>query len=134
METYRERIEEFFPLHIIHVVSNSCMSESNRMIDFDKVSSWIAVVSSRTREGAETIGQSIKSILARIQNMKEKGFAEEDGTQVNQVAKALAAVDIQLMDSQGQFRNFGDVMDELGAKWDGLDSRQKAYLSTTIAG
>jgi TP901 family phage tail tape measure protein len=103
-------------------------------VNFEKVSSWIAVISSRTRESAETIGQSVKSIMARIQNMKEKGFDEEDGTKVNQVAKALNAVGVQLMDNQGQFRNFGTVMDELGAKWKNLDSRQKAYVSTTVAG
>lgn len=103
-------------------------------IEFEKVSSWIAVVSSRTREGAETIGQSIKSILARVQNMREKGFSEEDGTKINDVAKALSAVGIALTDSNGQFRNFGTVMDEVGAKWGSLDTRQKAYLSTTIAG
>jgi TP901 family phage tail tape measure protein len=73
-------------------------------------------------------------MMARIQSMKEKGFDEEDGTKVNQVAKALSAVGIQLMDSQNQFRNFGNVMDELGSKWKNLDSRQKAYVSTTVAG
>lgn len=103
-------------------------------LNFEKVSSWVATISARTRESAETIGQSLKGILARIQNMKEYGFDEADGTKVNQVAKALAAVDVALMDSNGQFRNFGTVMDELGAKWKDLDSRQKAYISTTVAG
>ncbi|MED3562240.1 phage tail tape measure protein [Bacillus xiapuensis] len=103
-------------------------------VNFEKVASWIAVLSSRTREGAGTIGNSIKSIMARIQNMREKGFDEEDGTKINEVAKALSAVGIALTDDSGQFRNFGTVMDELGAKWDTLDSRQKAYLSTTVAG
>lgn len=103
-------------------------------LEFEKVSSWIAVLSSRTREGAETIGQSVKSILARIQQLRENGYAEEDGTQVNQVAKALNEVGIALLDNQGQFRDFGKVMDELGAKWKGLDSRTKAYLATTVAG
>jgi TP901 family phage tail tape measure protein len=103
-------------------------------VNFEKVSSWIAVISSRTRESAETIGQSVKSMMARIQSMKENGFDETDGTKVNQVAKALNAVGVQLMDSQGQFRNFGNVMDELGSKWKNLDSRQKAYVATTVAG
>lgn len=103
-------------------------------LNFEKVASWIAVLSSRTRESASTIGNSIKSILARIQNLKEKGFDETDGTQINEVAKALATVGIQLVDANGQFRNFGQVMDELGAKWKNLDSRTKAYLATTIAG
>jgi TP901 family phage tail tape measure protein len=103
-------------------------------INFDLISSWIAVVSSRTRESAETIGQSMKSILARVQSLKEYGFDETDGTKVNQVAKSLATVGIKLMDAKGQFRNFGTVMNELGAKWSTLDSRQKAYLATTVAG
>lgn len=103
-------------------------------LSFEKTASWIAILSSRTREGAGTIGNSIKSILARIQNLTETGFDEIDGTSINQVAKALAAVDIKLVDSQGQFRNFGKVMDELGAKWSSLDQRTKAYLATTIAG
>jgi hypothetical protein len=38
------------------------------------------------------------------------------------------------VDSQGQFRNFGTVMNEIGAKWNTLDSRQKAYIATTVAG
>jgi TP901 family phage tail tape measure protein len=103
-------------------------------LEFEKVSSWIATISSRTRESAETIGSSVKSIMARVQSLKENGFDQEDGTQVNQVAKALAKVGIQLVDSQGEFRNFGTVMDELGAKWTTLSNRQQAYIATTVAG
>lgn len=103
-------------------------------LSFEKVASWIVVVSSRTREGAGTIGNSIKSLLARVENLQQNGFDEVDGTKINDVAKALATVDIALTDTDGQFRNFGEVLDELGGKWEGLDTRQKAYLSTTVAG
>ncbi|MCK9198572.1 MAG: phage tail tape measure protein, partial [Bacilli bacterium] len=109
-------------------------SASALQVPFEQVSAWIAVVSSKTRESAESIGTSFKAILARIQNMKEYGFDEEDGTKVNEVAKSLATVGIQLMDTNGQFRNTGVLMDQLGKKWDNLDSRTKAYLATTIAG
>lgn len=103
-------------------------------LEFEKVSSWIATISSRTRESAETIGNSVKSIIARVQSLREKGFDSEDGTQVNQVSKALDRVGIQLIDAQGNFRNFGTVMDELGAKWTTLSNRQQAYIATTVAG
>lgn len=72
--------------------------------------------------------------MARYQSLKEKGYAEEDGTQVNQVAKSLKEVGIEIIDQQGNFRNFGIVMDELGKKWKGLSNRQQAYISTTLAG
>lgn len=81
---------------------------------------------------AETIGQSIKGILARVQSLKENGFDETDGTKVNQVAKALGSINVNLMDSNGQFRNFGKVMDDIGGKWNSLNSRQKAYIATTV--
>lgn len=103
-------------------------------IEFEKVASWIAEISSRTRESSYTVGNAVKSIIARIQSLKENGFDEEDGTKVNQVAKALAEVGVQLIDEQGNFRDFGKVMDELGARWEGLSSRQKAYVATTVAG
>lgn len=103
-------------------------------LEFEKVSSWIATISSRTRESAETIGNSVKSIIARVQSLREKGFDSEDGTQVNQVAKALDRVGIKLIDAKGNFRNFGIVMDELGAKWTTLSNRQQAYIATTVAG
>jgi hypothetical protein len=103
-------------------------------IPFDKVGAMIAVISSKTRESAETIGDALKSIFARLENLKEKGFDQTDGTKVNQVSKALATIGVNLMDQQGQFRNFGTVFDELGAKWGSLDSRQKAYIATTVAG
>jgi TP901 family phage tail tape measure protein len=103
-------------------------------LEFEKVASWIAVLSARTREGAGTIGNSIKSMIARVQNLKENGFDEEDGTKINDVAKALNSVGVALTDNQGQFRNFGTVMDELGARWKDLDTRQKSYVATTVAG
>jgi TP901 family phage tail tape measure protein len=103
-------------------------------VDFEKVSSWIATISSKTREGAETIGNSIKNTMARYQQLREKGFTEEDGTQINQVSKALAEVGIKIVDANGQFKNFGDTMDLLGGKWKSLDSKHKAYIATTLAG
>jgi TP901 family phage tail tape measure protein len=101
-------------------------------IPFEEVSSWIAVISSRTRESAETVGQGVKSILARVQSLKQNGFDETDGTKINTVAKALATIGVKLVDATGQFRNFGTVMNEIGARWKDLDSRQKAYIATTV--
>lgn len=103
-------------------------------VEYEKLATWIAVVSSRTRESAESIGTSFKTILARFTSLKENGFDEEDGTKINEVSKSLAQVGIELVDSTGNFNDLGGIIDQLGAKWDSLDSRTKAYLATTIAG
>lgn len=103
-------------------------------VPLEKLASWVGVLSAKTRENAEVIGNSLKSLMARYQQLRESGFAEEDGTRVNQVAKALNEVGIQIIDMEGNFRDFTTVLDELGAKWDSLTNRQKAYISTTFAG
>lgn len=103
-------------------------------VPFEKVASYIAVLSSKTRETSEVIGTAVRSMMMRFQQIKEKGFSEEDGTKINQVAKALSEVGISILDSTGQFKEFSGVMDELGGKWQGLDSKTKAYLSTMMAG
>jgi hypothetical protein len=103
-------------------------------IPFEKIASYIAVISSRTRESAESIGTSMKSLLARFQNITETGFNEEDETKINDVAKALNSVGIAFTDVNGEIRRFDVVIEELGTKWDKLDSTTQAYLATTLSG
>lgn len=107
-------------------------------LEFEKVSSWIATISARTREAAEVIGNSLNSILARYRNIKASGFTENDDgttTVTNDVIKALKAADIDAIDAMtGQLRNYGDILDELAPKWKTLDSNTQAYIGTVMAG
>ena len=106
----------------------------NSGISLEKAASWIATISSITRESASVIGASLKSIISRYEQIKAKGFNEEDATQINDVTKALQAVGITAVDAQGQLRPIAEVLDELGAKWDGLTKNEQAYVSTALAG
>jgi Phage-related minor tail protein. len=106
----------------------------NSGVSLEKAASWIATISSITRESASVIGNSLKSIISRYEQIKAKGFNEEDATQINDVTKALQAVGIAAVDAQGQLRPIAEVLDELGAKWDGLTKNEKAYVATTLAG
>lgn len=107
-------------------------------LEFEKVASWIAVISSRTREAAEVIGSSLNSILARYRNIKAAGFVQNDDgstTVTNDVVAALGSAGINAIDeSTGQLRNYGDILDELAPKWKTLDSNTQAYLGTVMAG
>ena len=93
-----------------------------------------ATISSITRESASSIGNSLKTIISRYEQIKAKGFNEEDATQINDVTKALQAVGITAVDAQGQLRPIAEVLDELGAKWNGLTRNEKAYVATALAG
>lgn len=66
--------------------------------------------------------------------MKVDPIAElEDGGNANRVEKALKSVGVALRDAHGQFRDFDDVLNDLGGKWDGLTRNQKAYVATMAA-
>ena len=103
-------------------------------LEFEKVASWIAAVSARTRESAETIGTFINTFISRLSRMTITGFDEEDGTTINDVAKALDRVGIVMMDNEGNFRDFGKIVDEVGAKFPHLNDETKSLIGTAMAG
>lgn len=102
-------------------------------LTFDEYNAYLATMIETTREAPENLGTSLKTIMSRFQSIK-KGENTEDDTDVNQVETALKSVGVQLRDSEGQLRELGDVLNELGPKWATLDRNTQAYLGTVIAG
>lgn len=102
-------------------------------LSFDQYNAYLATMIEVTREAPENIGTSLKTIMSRFQSIKS-GDNTEDDTDVNAVEKALKSVGVQLRDAKGQLRDLGDVLEELGPKWNGLDRNTQAYLGTVIAG
>ncbi|MFA6711179.1 MAG: phage tail tape measure protein [Candidatus Caldatribacteriota bacterium] len=105
-------------------------------IDMDHLFAYIAKVIEATREAPENIGTAFKTIIARMQQVKEAGVIVEDGvtTPLNKVQEALEAVGVELLDHEGQLRDLQDVFRDLGREWDYMDRNTKAYLATIIAG
>ncbi len=103
-------------------------------LDLDYYIAYLSTIQEVTREAPENIGTAMKSITARLQEIKDIGKIEDDGTSFSNVAKALNSVGIAAVDSSGQLRSLQGIMDELGPKWASLDRNHKAYIATTLAG
>jgi TP901 family phage tail tape measure protein len=103
-------------------------------VEFEKVTSWVAVLGSETMESGSKIGESLNSIMSRMNALKETGIVKEDSTYADQLSESLSKVGVKLTDSQGKFRNFGTVMDELGKKWGDLSQTQQDSLAGLVAG
>lgn len=103
-------------------------------VGMDNYLAYIATMVEATREAPENIGTSLKTIMSRMQQVKEAGTTEDGETDVNQVETALKSVGVALRDAQGELRNLEDVFAELGPKWQSLDRNTQAYLGTIIAG
>jgi TP901 family phage tail tape measure protein len=118
----------------IATAMSKAASQANQAgLSMDKFYAILATMEEVTREAPENIGTSMKTIMARMQQIKE-GNNTEDETDVNDVETALKTVGISLRDSNGQLRDLESVLDELGPKWGGLDRNTQAYLGTIIAG
>ena len=105
---------------------------------FEQTSTMMAVMIEATREAPENIGSAMKSIISRYGELKEDPTklidSEGEELSLNKVDKALQSVGITLQDAQGQFRNFGDVIQELSSIWNTLDSNTQRYIATVMAG
>ena len=102
-------------------------------VPLEKLISYIGVISSTTRQNAEMIGQALKTIFTRMQDIKQGGL-DEDGLGINNVERALRRVDIQLRDSKTSFRSMSDVLEDLASKWDTLNEVEQANISKAMAG
>lgn len=102
-------------------------------LSFDNAAAALAAVSSSTRESAATIGNSFKTIFARLQGLK-LGDTLDDGTDLNKYSKALATAGVQIKDSTGQLKDADIILDELMDKWDSLTKDQQVATAQTVAG
>ena len=87
-----------------------------------------------TREAPETMGTALKTIIARMREMSDFGETLEGDTDVNNVERQLAYVDIALKNTNGELRSTEDVLDELGRKWNTLSTNQQAAIAKALAG
>ena len=102
-------------------------------VSMEQVSSIIATVSSVTRESAESIGTSYKTIFARIGDLK-LGKVDEDGVGLGQVSSQLDAIGVKILDESGNLREMGSIIMDLGTKWQTMNQAQKTAVAQVVAG
>jgi TP901 family phage tail tape measure protein len=110
----------------------SAAAASEVGVSFDKLVSYIGTVSSVTRQNAEMVGQAMKTILTRMQDIRQGGL--DGATGINNVEIALSRVNIKLRDSDVSFRDFSAVLEELAGKWNTLNEVEQANIGKAIAG
>ena len=102
-------------------------------VSMEQVSSIIATVSSVTRESAESIGTSFKTIFARIGDLK-LGKTLEDGVGLGQVSSELDKIGISILDTNGQMRDMGSIIEDLMEKWQTMSRAEQTAIAQVVAG
>ena len=102
-------------------------------VSMEQVSSIVATVSSVTRESAESIGTSYKTIFARIGDLK-LGDTLEDGVNLGQVSSQLDKIGVAILDANGDMRDMGAIIEDLGDKWQTMTRAEQTAIAQVVAG
>lgn len=102
-------------------------------VDIDQLNAMLATVISVTREAPETIGTSFRTIFARLGDLK-MGGEDEDGLGLGQISQKVADFGINILDTNGDLREMGDVITDIAEKWDDLSRGEKQALAIAAAG
>ena len=117
-------------------LARTANSANDAGVSFDKLLAMIGTVSSVTRKSASTIGESFKTIFARMSNVAAGKDTDDEGESLNDVEKTLNRMGIALRSAQGEWRSFEDVLDEVAAKWNNgtFNEIEQSQIATAIAG
>ena len=104
-------------------------------LSLDDVIGQLAQVNSVMQEGGEQTGTFYNTMLSRMANIKAGRLEDpEDGESLSDVETTLNGLGIKLRDTNSEFRNFGDVLEDVGEKWESFSSVQKRAVATAFSG
>lgn len=111
-------------------------------MSFENTAGFLAKIIESTREGAETAGTALKTVIARFTEVKklydegELTGTDEEGQEVdvNKISAALRTAGINMNDFFTGAKGLDEIFMELGSKWDSLTTVQQRYIATMAAG
>lgn len=103
-------------------------------VSFNKLAAMIGTVQDKTMQSAETVGTFMNTVLSRYRNVKIGNYLSDDGDDLSDYESVLKSIDIKLRDSQGEFRSFEDILDDVAKRWNTLSSVQQAAALKVMSG
>lgn len=120
-------------LEELSVGMSKVASAANAMgVGEEQLAAQISTIISTTRQAPESVGTALKTIYARMSDIK-MGSDEAEITLGNYTAK-MAQMGVNVLDANGQLREMGDVIEEIGSKWQSMSKEQQVALAQTMAG
>lgn len=121
-------------LEELSVGMSKVASAANAMgVDFDDLNAQIATIVSVTRQAPESVGTALKTIYARLGDLKVDGV-DEFGVSLGEVSGQLQTMGIQILDQEGNLRDMTSVISEVAVKWDSWTEAQRQAAAVAMAG
>lgn len=115
-------------------MSRTAASANIAGVSMDRLLGYLAAVQETTQKTGEVVGESLKTMFARMNNVKLGNFIDDDGESINDTEKIIHQFGIELRDVNGEFRSTMDVLDELYVKWDSFTALEKSAIAVATAG
>lgn len=104
-------------------------------VSMSKLIGWLAVVKETTRDSDEAVGNMVKSMLSRMNQVRAGKFVDaQTGENLNDMEKVLTKVGIAMRAANGQFISSEKILDELGKRFNEFDSVTQRAVATALGG
>lgn len=102
-------------------------------VNVDSLAAQISTIISTTRQAPETVGTALKTIYARMGDLEADG-TDEFGVSLGDITSQMKTMGVNILDETGSMRDMGDVIEEVGQKWQGWSREQKQAAAIAMAG
>lgn len=102
-------------------------------VNVDSLAAQISTIISTTRQAPETVGTALKTIYARMGDLEADG-TDEFGVSLGDITSQMKTMGVNILDETGSMRDMGEVIEEVGQKWQGWSREQKQAAAIAMAG
>ena len=101
-------------------------------VDVDQLTAQIATVIATTRQAPESVGTAFKTIYSRLNDIKTG--ADDAEISLGNYSGKMADLGFNVLDANGRLRDTGQIMEQIGSRWNTLSKEQQIYLAQTMGG
>ena len=101
-------------------------------VDVDQLTAQLATVIATTRQAPESVGTAFKTIYSRLNDIQ--AGAEDAQISLGNYSGKMADLGFNVLDANGRLRDTGEVIEQIGSRWNTLSKEQQVYLAQIMGG
>ena len=104
-------------------------------VDFDRLLGYVSAIGEIHPNEMASVGNALRSIFSRMNNIKIGKFVDDEtGESLSDTEKVLSKLNVKLRDTEDTYRDFDDVFDDVGKKWNNYTRVEQNAIATAVAG
>lgn len=123
---------------IAEALSRTATSAQLAGMSLEETAAAVTTIIDVSQRSASSVGEMWKTITGRFGNVKAGSFIDletgEADESLNDIEKVFNTIGISIRSSSMEFRDLGDVLDDLNNKWASLTTVEKNAVATAAAG